>query len=88
MAKKKTLGQVMQEIQELEERSAVHKALSSYLRTRYLPRDSISAQAKISCAHGAVSEGILNEVAQELEEGAEEMDNTLRAYKAEEVNDG
>jgi uncharacterized protein YaaN involved in tellurite resistance len=86
MSKKaKTVGQVLNEVKELNERIAVHEALSSYLRTRYLPRDSMASQAKLVCDYGPVSEAMVEEVAQELEEAATEMRKSLKVYQTTEI---
>ncbi len=84
--RKKTIGQAMQEVHELDERASVHMALASFLHTRYLPRDSMEAQAQIQCSSGAVSEAMIEEVAQELEEGADEMKKAMKAYQSEVIS--
>jgi len=68
--RKKTIGQAIQEVRELEERAAVLRIMSGYLRTKYLPRDAISAQAKIACNGSPVSEAMVEEIAAELDEEA------------------
>jgi hypothetical protein len=84
---KKTVGQAMQEVRELNERAAVNRALASYLRTRYLPRDAIGAQSKIQCLGSPVSEPVLEEMAAELEEGAKEMDGVAKSYEQTEFTE-
>ena len=85
--KTKTLADALLELRELEERATIHRVLSSYLRTRYLPRDSLSAQMKIPCNDAPVSEAMIQLLAQELDEGATEMETTAKAYQAQELDD-
>tara|TARA_Y100000034_G_scaffold75024_1_gene90096 strand:+ start:246 stop:515 length:270 start_codon:yes stop_codon:yes gene_type:complete len=84
--KKKTVGDALEEIKELKQRAAVQRALVAILRTRYLPRDSQEAGAKISCDGAPVQEELIDEIACELEEGADEMEKTSRVYLAEELS--
>jgi hypothetical protein len=88
LSRKKTVGEAATEIRELEEKAAVQSALASYLRTRYLPRDSISAQAKLPCQGSSVSEAIIEEIAQELESGAKEFRIAAKEYESIEVTSG
>lgn len=83
--RKKTVGSVLQEHRELNEKSAIYRMLSAYIRTRYLPRDSMAAHAKVPCQGAPVSEAMLEEVAIELEEGAKSMLDTARTLEAEEI---
>lgn len=83
----KTLGQVISELRELEERAAIHRVLSSYIRTRYLPRDSMAAQMKIPCNNAPVSPSMLELLAQELDDGATEMEKAAKAFENKELTD-
>jgi hypothetical protein len=84
---KKTVGQAMQEVRELHERAAVNRALAGYIRTRYLPRDAMGAQARVQCMGSPVSEAVLEEMAAELEEGAKEMDGVAKSYEQTEFTE-
>lgn len=84
-AKAKTLGDVVAEVRELKERAAVHMAVVGILRTRYLPRDSMPAQAHIACDGAPVSERVLDEIAAEIEEQAKEMVQQADATLSEAV---
>lgn len=82
---KKTIGQAFQEVRGLYERAAVNRALAGYLRTKYLPRDSLSAQGKLQCLGSPVSESVLEEMAAELEEGARELEGGAKSYEQSEM---
>ena len=82
----KTVGDMLQEITELEQRSAVQQQLILILRSRYLPRDSSpDPAARIPCNGAPVNLEIIEDVVEEMEEGIEEMRRAVNAYKAEEV---
>jgi hypothetical protein len=83
--KRKTVGSAIQEVRELHERIAVTRVLASYLRTRYLPRDAVPSPAKIPCQGSNVSHPMIEEMAQELEEGVAEMEKAVRAYEQQEL---
>jgi len=87
MAKKrgKTVGDVIAEVRELRERAAVYVAVSSWLRTRYLPRDSSAVLAKITCDNSPVSEEVIEEIVLEMEESSEEMLKSVKSYESEEI---
>jgi hypothetical protein len=77
---------MLQEITELEQRSAVQQQLILILRSRYLPRDSSpDPAARIPCNGAPVNLEIIEDVVEEMEEGIEEMRRAVNAYKAEEV---
>ncbi len=71
--KQKTVGDLVDAVQKSQQRSAVYRALSSFLRTRYLPRDSVPAAAKISYEGGSVPELMIEEIACELDEQADDQ---------------
>ena len=84
--KKKTIGDALAEISDLKQRAAVQMAMVTILRSRYLPRDGVpEPQAAISCDGAPVPTELIDEIASELEEGAEEMNNAATAYLAEEL---
>lgn len=86
--RKKTVGDMLQEISELEQRVAVQQQLVLILRSRYLPRDSSpDPAARIPCNGAPVSTDVIEEVVEELEDGIEEMRKAVNAFKAEEVQD-
>ena len=83
--RKKTIGQAIQEVRELDERASVLRVIAGYLRTKYLPRDAISAQGKIACNGSPVSEAMIEEVAVEFEDEAKELEKTVKAYESQEI---
>ena len=86
--RKKTVGDMLQEISELEQRVAIQQQLVLILRSRYLPRDSSpDPAAQIPCNGAPVSTDVIEEVVEELEDGIEEMRKAVNAFKAEEVQD-
>lgn len=86
--RKKTVGDMLQEISELEQRVAIQQQLVLILRSRYLPRDSSpDPAARIPCNGAPVSTDVIEEVVEELEDGIEEMRKAVNAFKAEEVQD-
>jgi len=88
-AKRKTLGDAIVEIKDLQQRAAVQRAMVSILRSRYLPRDGVpDPQAQIACEGAPVSHDLIDEMACELEEGAEEMEKAVSSYMAEEITNG
>lgn len=72
MARQKTIRDVVQTTKELRQRAAVHRTLSSYLRTRYLPRDSGTATAQITSDGAPVDQAVILEIVDELEKAAAE----------------
>lgn len=84
----KTVGDMLQQISELEQRAAIQQQLVLILRSRYLPRDSSpEPAARIPCNGAPVSTDLIEEVVEELEDGIEEMRKAVNVYKAEEVSD-
>ena len=82
----KTVGDMLQQISELEQRAAIQQQLVLILRSRYLPRDSSpEPAARIPCNGAPVSTDLIEEVVEELEDGIEEMKKAVSLYKAEEV---
>lgn len=71
--KQKTVGDLVEAVQKSQQRAAVYRAISAFLRTRYLPRDSVAAASKISYEGGAVPELMIEEIACELEEQADDQ---------------
>jgi len=62
-----TLNDVLLQIKELKERTAVYSLLISILKTRYLTRDTGDALAKISCEGAPVSEAVIEAIITEFE---------------------
>jgi hypothetical protein len=85
--RKKTVGVAIQEVREMQERIAVTRALSSYIRTRYLPRDAQPVPVRLPCQGSYVSEAMLEEVAQELEESATNLEKTIKTYEQQEFDE-
>ena len=75
----------MREVQSLQHRAAIQKALVGILRGRYLSRDSLPASAKIVCEGAPVPEEVIEDFVEELEDGAVEMDKASKVYLREEV---
>jgi hypothetical protein len=83
--KKKTFGRILEEVREFKERAAVSEALANYLRTRYLPRDSVKTVPQIPCDGSPVSEATLDAMAAELESSAKEMRTLAESRLKEEI---
>jgi len=87
MAKSKatTLSELMTEVTEKEGSAAVYKMLAGYLRGRYLPRDSMGAQAKIALENGHVDEYVIEEVAEEIDDLVKGLTNAAKKLRSQEV---
>lgn len=85
MARARTLKNALQEIQEMRQKAAAYKASASYLRTRYLSRDSAKAQAQLTCDGAPVQEAVVEEVAAEMETVARRLEEESEAHLATEV---
>ena len=86
-AKRKTIGDIVAAVKDLQQRAAVHRAMVSILRSRYLPRDGVQEPpSAISCEGAPVPHGLIEEIVYELEEGADEMEKASVTFLAEEVN--
>ena len=85
---KTTVGRAMEQIQDMEERIAITRALIGYLRTRYLSRDSMMATSKITNKGKPVSEASIRVYVEELEEAVEEADRTVKHIERRELEDG
>ena len=84
--KTKTVGDLLLQISELEQRAAIQQQLVRILRSRYLPTDSsTSPAAQIPCNGAPVLLEIIEEFVEEMEDGIEEMQKAVNLYKAEEV---
>ena len=87
--RKKTVGDALNDIKDLQQRAWVQKAIIGILRSRYMTRDGVEQpQAHISCEGAPVSEDLIEEMVCELEEGAAEMEKAATAYMAEEISNG
>lgn len=85
--KAKTLEDVLDEIKAVKEESVVYSALANYLRTKYLPRDSMPEPSKLSCEGAPVRIETIEEVAAALEEQARERKDQVLSLLKEVVND-
>lgn len=86
--KKKTVGDALLQIAELEQRAAVQQALVTILRSRYLPRDSAPDPiAQIPCNGAPVPTDLIEVVVEEIEDGILQMNKAVNIMKAEEVID-
>ena len=85
--KQKTLNEMITEVKELEGKAATYQVCASHLRTRYLSRDSNNAITRVRNADGSpVDEAVIELVAAQLEEEAEEMVETAGAYRGEVIS--
>lgn len=82
----KTVEEVSRQSNELLERASIFRALSSYLRTRYLPRDERPASQAIMCRNTPVSEAVIDEVSRELDDNALEMERAAVELLKSEVS--
>ena len=85
--KAKTLEDVLDEIKAVKEESVVYSALANYLRTKYLPRDSMPEPSKLSCEGAPVRIETIEEVAAALEEQARERKDQVFSLLKEVVNE-
>ena len=86
MAQTKSIGEVMKEITELEQRAAVQEAVSNYLRGRYLSRDSGAALSKINCNGAPVPEVVIEATCIDLDEGVTAMRKAADRMKGEVIS--
>lgn len=82
---KKTVGRVLQEIRDLKEEEAVLLVAANFLRTRYLPRDSVVSVPQIPCENSPCSYEVIEEVAEKLESMANEANKAATAALKEEM---
>lgn len=87
MARLKTLRDVVLVTSEAKGKAAVYRALSSYLRLRYLPRDGVKASAQIPCEGAPVNEALVAEVVEEMESLATTMVKDAEKMLNMEVSD-
>lgn len=86
MARTKTIGEVMSEVTELEQRAAVQEAVSNYLRGRYLSRDSGAALSQIDCNGAPVPEVVIEATCIDMDEGVVAMRKAAAKMKEEVVS--
>ncbi len=83
-----TLGESITQVREMEGRSIVLRTVASYLRTRYLSRDSTPAVAQMRATDNSpVSEAVIEVQAMEFEREAASLEKAVKAAKAAEVRD-
>lgn len=82
-SKIRTIGDILREVRTLKERATIHQALAGYLRAQYLSRDGGDASRRMSCEGAPVAEGILEEIACELEDTAGELNKAAVATLGE-----
>ena len=79
-----TLGQIIKEIKELNDRSSVYGALSSFLQSRYLKKDSGNPMAVLKSKDGSpVSQSSIMDVMEELDEQKAKIDNEITIMESE-----
>lgn len=87
MGKTKTIGEALDELRELEGKAAVINACISYLKTRYVGRDSSMPIAQIQHPDGsAVPSAIVEMVCNAWEDDVRDMEETAAAYRGEVLN--
>ena len=84
--RKKTVGDLINQISELEQRASIQQTLISILKSRYLPKDSAPKPvAQISCNGAPVSTDLIEEVVDEMEKEVSDTNKRVAVYKAEEI---
>lgn len=87
MARKKTIGQAVQEIQSLEGRVAVLMAAVSYFRVRYVGRDSALPIARLKRPDGSpVPETAVEEICDMWDDEIRAMESSIKAYRGTALN--
>lgn len=83
-----TLGQALVQVREMEGRAATYRTAASYLRMRYIGRDSTPAVAQIRAADNSpVGEDVIEAAVNAMEQEAKELEQAVRAAKAVPVGD-
>ena len=78
---------VIKGIDESKQKIAVKKALSGFLKARYLSRDGLDPQARITYDRSTVTEDIIIEWINEIDREIQTLENTLKATLEEDVNE-
>ena len=83
-----TIQDAMHDITRMEDKAAALEAAASYLRTRYVKRDSAMPVARIKRPEdgGVVDEAHIVSVADELEDMAADYRNEAEANRREQVS--
>jgi len=83
-----TLDDKLIQVKEMEGRIAVLRTCASYLRTRFLTRDSGPAVANMRALDGSpVSEPVIENQVVEFEREAASLEKAVRAARTAEVRD-
>lgn len=78
----KTIGEALEDLRELEGRTAVLETAVSYLKTRYVGRDSSMPIAQIKHPDGSpVGSAVVELVCQSLEDEIQEMKEAAAAWR-------
>ena len=84
---KVTINDMITQIDEIKQKIAVGNALVGFLKTRYLSRDGLPPQSKISYERSTVTEDVIHEVIAMIESKTEKADKHLQTTLKEIVND-
>lgn len=80
------IKEVLKSIDEQRQKIAVKKALTGFLRTRYLSRDGLEPQSVITYDRSTVTEDVILEILSEMERTIEKEEQALAATLEETVN--
>ena len=80
------IKEVLKSIDEQRQKIAVKKALTGFLRTRYLSRDGLEPQSVIAYDRSTVTEDVILEILSEMERTIEKEEQALAATLEENVN--
>ena len=80
------IKEVLKSIDEQRQKIAVKKALTGFLRTRYLSRDGLEPQSVITYDRSTVTEDVILETLSEMERTIEKEEQALAATLEENVN--
>lgn len=80
-----TLGQIIKELKDLKAKKAVYKTLASFLSARYTMRDDGTSVFQIKSEDGSpVSEAIIVDVIDKLEEDIDKLQKEIKSIETEE----
>jgi hypothetical protein len=83
---KRTVENMLVEIDELKQRAAVKNALCAYLRMRYLSCDGVDAQGRIAYDRSTVTEDVIEGIAKELETEVSDIRKDVEIFLKETIN--
>ena len=81
-----TLGELIKDLKDQSGRKAVYQTLHTFLTSRYIRRDDGTDTYQIADDDGSpVDEGVIYDIAEELEEKIHDLEAGIRSIKAEEI---